>query len=82
MNSGKSTSMLQAAYNYEERGHRVLLAKPSIDTKGDMGILSRLGVTRAVDYLLTPQTDAYAAFQVTPRSRNTAAKRSPRPEPT
>jgi thymidine kinase len=63
MNSGKSTSMLQAAYNYEERGHRVLLAKPSIDTKGDMGILSRLGVTRAVDYLLTPQTDAYAAFQ-------------------
>ena len=63
MNSGKSTSMLQAAYNYEERGHRVLLAKPSIDTKGDRGILSRLGVTRGVDFLLTPDTDAYAAFQ-------------------
>jgi len=63
MNSGKSTSMLQAAYNYEERGHQVLLAKPSVDTKGDRGILSRLGVTRAVDYLLTPQTDALATFQ-------------------
>ena len=63
MNSGKSTSMLQAAYNYEERGHRVLLAKPSVDTKGDRGILSRLGVTRAVDFLLTPQTDAYALFE-------------------
>ena len=63
MNSGKSTSMLQAAYNYEERGHHVLLTKPSVDTKGDRGILSRLGVTRAVDYLLTPETDAYAAFQ-------------------
>ncbi|MDH6235790.1 thymidine kinase [Cryobacterium sp. CG_9.6] len=63
MNSGKSTSMLQAAYNYEERGHRVLLAKPSVDTKGDRGILSRLGVTRAVDYLLTPETDALATFQ-------------------
>jgi len=63
MNSGKSTSMLQAAYNYEERGHRVLLTKPSIDTKGDRGILSRLGVTRGVDFLLTPETDAYAAFQ-------------------
>ncbi|WP_022885854.1 thymidine kinase [Glaciibacter superstes] len=63
MNSGKSTSMLQAAYNYEERGHRVLLTKPSVDTKGDMGILSRLGVTREVDFLLTPETDAYAAFQ-------------------
>ena len=63
MNSGKSTSMLQAAYNYEERGHRVLLAKPSIDTKGDMGILSRLGVARRVDFLLTPDADAFALFQ-------------------
>ncbi|TFB67434.1 thymidine kinase [Cryobacterium sp. Hz9] len=63
MNSGKSTSMLQAAYNYEERGHQVLLAKPSVDTKGDRGILSRLGVTRAVDFLLTPEADAYALFQ-------------------
>jgi len=63
MNSGKSTSMLQAAYNYEERGHQVLLAKPSVDTKGDRGILSRLGVTRAVDYLLTPDTDALTTFQ-------------------
>lgn len=63
MNSGKSTAMLQAAYNYEERGHRVLLAKPAIDTKGDMGILSRLGVTRAVDFLLTPDSDAYGKFQ-------------------
>jgi len=63
MNSGKSTAMLQAAYNYEERGHEVLLAKPSIDTRGDMGILSRLGVTRAVDYLIAPETDAFAAFE-------------------
>jgi thymidine kinase len=63
MNSGKSTALLQAAYNYEERGHRVLLAKPSVDTKGDMGILSRLGVTRMVDFLLAPKTDAYAAFR-------------------
>jgi thymidine kinase len=63
MNSGKTTSMLQAAHNYEERGHRVLLAKPSVDTKGDRGILSRLGATRAVDFLLTPTTDALTAFQ-------------------
>ena len=63
MNSGKTTSMLQAAHNYEERGHNVLLAKPSVDTKGDRGILSRLGVTRAVDFLLAPATDALAAFQ-------------------
>lgn len=72
MNSGKSTAMLQAAYNYEERGHRVLLAKPSIDTKGDLGILSRLGVTRQVDFLITPDTDAYGAFQ---RHRERTIKR-------
>src|SRR6478609_9324749 len=72
MNSGKSTAMLQAAYNYEERGHRVLLAKPSIDTKGDLGILSRLGVTREVDFLITPETDAYGAFQ---RHRERTIKR-------
>ncbi len=62
MNSGKSTSMLQAAYNYEERGHQVLLAKPSVDTKGEKSILSRLGVERDVDFLLAPDTDAYAEF--------------------
>ncbi|MCX7520913.1 thymidine kinase [Microbacterium sp. STN6] len=72
MNSGKSTAMLQAAYNYEERGHRVLLAKPAVDTKGDMGILSRLGVRRAADFLLTPETDAYTTFQ---RHRERTVKR-------
>lgn len=52
MNSGKSTGLLQAAFNYEERGQRVLLAKPSTDTKGDQYIVSRLGVTREVDFLI------------------------------
>jgi thymidine kinase len=63
MNSGKSTSMLQAAYNYEERGHRVLVTKPAIDTRGQMEIVSRLGFTRQADYLLAPDTDAYLKFQ-------------------
>ncbi|MGN8049862.1 thymidine kinase [Curtobacterium sp. 22159] len=61
MNSGKSTGLLQAAYNYEERGHRVLLAKPSVDTKGDREIVSRLGVTRAVDIVFSPGADVRAA---------------------
>lgn len=55
MNSGKSTALLQAAYNYEERGQRVVLAKPTIDTKGDSRIVSRLGVTRHVDMLVRSQ---------------------------
>ncbi|MDM7889099.1 thymidine kinase [Curtobacterium sp. SGAir0471] len=61
MNSGKSTGLLQAAYNYEERGQRVLLAKPSVDTKGDREIVSRLGVTRAVDVVFAPHDDVRAA---------------------
>jgi thymidine kinase len=62
MNSGKSTALLQAAYNYEERGQQVLLAKPQIDTKGDALIVSRLGVSRAVDFTISPSDDVYSAF--------------------
>lgn len=54
MNSGKSTALLQAAFNYEERSQHVLLAKPAIDSKGDRSIVSRLGVTRHVDFLVEP----------------------------
>lgn len=71
MNSGKSTALLQAAFNYEERGHRVLLAKPAVDTKGDSAIVSRLGVTRDADFLLGPDDSAYEVF-ATHRSRTVA----------
>ncbi|WP_067194242.1 thymidine kinase [Microbacterium sp. XT11] len=62
MNSGKSTSLLQAAYNYEERGQQVLLAKPAIDTKGASQIDSRLGVTREVDFLIGADDDVRDLF--------------------
>ena len=62
MNSGKSTSLLQAAYNYEERGQHVLLAKPRIDTKGAHQISSRLGMTRPVDFLIGPDDSARNLF--------------------
>ena len=52
MNSGKSTGLLQAAFNYEERGQRVLLGKPATDTRGERAIVSRLGVTRQADFLI------------------------------
>ncbi len=60
MNSGKSTALLQAAYNYEERGQHVLLAKPAVDTKGAERISSRLGVERTVDFLIGPGDDLRA----------------------
>jgi thymidine kinase len=62
MNSGKSTNMLQAAFNYEERGQQVLLAKPRIDTKGDTDIVSRLGVRRPVDFVIAPEDDLWELF--------------------
>lgn len=54
MNSGKSTAILQVAHNYEEKGMKILLIKPSIDTKGNRNVVSRLGVKKEVDILLTP----------------------------
>lgn len=63
MNSGKSTGLLQAAFNYEERGQRVLLAKPQVDTKGDDEIVSRLGVTRRVDFRIPPEADVVHLFR-------------------
>jgi thymidine kinase len=63
MNSGKSTALLQAAHNYEERGQAVLLAKPAIDTKGDTSIVSRLDVDRQVDFLITPELNLRTEFQ-------------------
>lgn len=62
MNSGKSTALLQAAFNYEERSQYVLLAKPAIDYKGDKNILSRLGVSREVDFLIRPQDNLREIF--------------------
>ena len=60
MNSGKSTSLLQAAHNYEERGQRVVLIKPRVDTKGADQIVSRLGVTRTVDVVVEPHDNMVA----------------------
>ena len=52
MNSGKSTILLQSAYSYTERGMRCIIMKPFVDTKGDDRVISRLGVSKKVDYLI------------------------------
>ena len=59
MNSGKSTNLMQVAYNYEERGMRVLLIKPSTDKKGGDKLVSRLGVERKVDLLIDDAQNIY-----------------------
>lgn len=62
MNSGKTTGLLQAAYNYEERGQKVIIAKPTIDTK-DEKINSRLGITRNVDLNILPDDNVLDSFK-------------------
>lgn len=59
MNCGKSTALLQVAYNYKERGMNTLIMKHHTDTKGSKNIISRLDVYRAADILITDTDDLY-----------------------
>ncbi|MBO0343819.1 thymidine kinase [Roseibium limicola] len=50
MNAGKSTTLLQAAYNYQERGMTTLLLIASFDERAGRGrIGSRIGLTAEAD---------------------------------
>ncbi|QKK01324.1 MAG: thymidine kinase [Pseudomonadota bacterium] len=45
MNAGKTTVLLQSAYNYLERGMRPLLISPAIDDRAGKGVIrSRVGI--------------------------------------
>ncbi len=57
MNCGKTAQLLQVAHNYEEKGLKTLIIKPSIDTKGEDEIVSRLGISRRVNILLKPDEE-------------------------
>jgi thymidine kinase len=62
MNAGKSTSLLQAAHNYEERGMQVRLFTAAHDERSGHGIIgSRLGLQRQVE-TFGPQTVFDAAW--------------------
>lgn len=59
MNSGKTALLLQAAYNYEQKGMKVLVLKPGIDTKGENFIVSRIGLERKVDHIVLENENIY-----------------------
>ena len=45
MNAGKTTTLLQSAYNYHERGMRTLILTPALDHRfGDGVVASRIGL--------------------------------------
>lgn len=54
MNAGKSTALLQVAYNYEERGMRAYLLTSAVDDRAGSGVIwSRIGAKRAADVFTT-----------------------------
>lgn len=45
MNAGKTTTLLQSAHNYRERGMRTLILTPKLDHRAGSGVVaSRIGL--------------------------------------
>lgn len=62
MNAGKSIELIKVAYNYEERGKRVLTLVPSIDTRYGTGVItSRIGIQRE-GIIVNPETNILDIF--------------------
>lgn len=60
MNAGKSSTLLQAAFNYAERGMRAMLWTAAHDDRFGAGqVTSRIGLA-APAHLFEPQTDLFA----------------------
>lgn len=68
MNSGKTTALIQTAFNYHERDMDTVIMKPSVDSKGGDQLTSRLGVTIPVDVLLGPDDSVDAALSKYPEA--------------
>ncbi|WP_412972024.1 thymidine kinase [Glaciecola sp. MF2-115] len=63
MNAGKSTSLLQSAYNYKERGMNITLFTAALDNRYGTGkIASRIGLESPAN-LFTPETDLFAVMR-------------------
>lgn len=60
MNAGKSTLLLQASYNYRERGMSTYLLTAAVDGRAGVGkISSRIGIEASAD-TFTPASDIFA----------------------
>ena len=59
MGCGKTMQLLQVAFNYEERGHKVCVIKPKTDTKHGTKLYTRIGPERETDFCFEKDTDLY-----------------------
>ena len=59
MGCGKTMQLLQVAFNYEERGHKVCVIKPITDTKNGTKLLTRIGPERETDFCFDKNTNLF-----------------------
>lgn len=59
MGCGKTMQLLQVAFNYEERGHKVCVIKPKTDTKNGTKLLTRIGPERETDICFDKKIDLF-----------------------
>lgn len=59
MGCGKTMQLLQVAFNYEERGHKVCVIKPKTDTKNGSKLLTRIGPERETDFCFDKKTNIF-----------------------
>ena len=63
MGSSKTANALITKFNYEERGMRVWLIKPSVDVRDGAGVVrSRIGLQAEAE-VITPDKDIFAEYQ-------------------
>ena len=66
MGSSKTANALITKFNYEERGMKVWLIKPSIDNRDGASVVkSRIGLSAQAE-IITPSTDIYEEYQKHP----------------
>lgn len=68
MNAGKSTTLLQADFNYRERGMATMLWTAALDTRADHAIESRIGLG-ADAHRFTPETDFWQSVSAAHQAR-------------
>lgn len=69
MNAGKSTTLLQSSFNYQERGMNTLLYTAKLDDRYTVGaITSRIGIEASAD-IFDPATDLFTQVSETVRKR-------------
>lgn len=71
MNAGKTTTLLQSSYNYQERGMETILFTPLIDDRFETGkIASRIGLTKEA----VPFNQSFNFFTYVEKTQKTLPK--------